>query len=272
MPDPIRFALAPDDPSGAVPPGAEPAAWVSLYRPDCPDGCGVVICPGGGYVTRMMEPEGHGIARWLATHGITGLVLEYRLPCLRAGLPFQDGWAAIRMARSRASEWELDPARIGIAGFSAGGHLAAIVATRFDAGERTGGVEGPGSVGRPDFALLVYPVLTMGPGGHEGSRMALFGTDPAPEQIREFSAELQVRSSTPPCFLAHAADDQVVLPDQTRDFYRALCGQGIPAEYLELPYGGHGLSGYRGPCWEAWQREALRWMMERGFHRPRPPH
>ena len=114
---------------------------------------------------------------------------------------------------------------------------------------------------RPDFAILVYPVISMGPKGHAGSKKNLMGENPSAEMVELFSNEKQVTAKTPPCFLAHAMDDKVVAPDNSKMFYDALIKNGVPAKYLELASGGHRLNGYKGPMWDKWQRESIEWMM-----------
>jgi len=236
------------------------AARITVYRPEHANGAAVVICPGGGYGGLVTGPEGSGIAHWLNAHGVTGVVLEYRLPHGRPFTPLLDAQRAIRLARSRCKEWGCNPHRIGIIGFSAGGHLAATAATHFDSGQAGAAdpVERRGC--RPDFAVLVYPVITMGPTTHGGSKQNLLGTSPSPETVALFSNEKQVTARTPPVFLAHALDDRVVSPDNSRLFYEALQAHRVPARYLELPFGDHGLNGYQGPSWDAWQAGALKWL------------
>ena len=207
-----------------------------------------------------MEPEGHGIARWLNQHGITGVVLQYRLPNGNSNVPLLDAQQAIRLVRSKAADWGCDPKRIGIMGFSAGGHLAATAATHFDDGDPKS-KEPPGRFSsRPDFAILIYPVITMGAKTHGGSKANLMGTSPTEETVRRFSNEFQVTDRTPPVFLAHAQDDKVVPPDHSQMFYEALQSHHVPAFYLKLPTGGHGLNGYKGPMWDEWQTESLKWL------------
>jgi acetyl esterase/lipase len=204
--------------------------------------------------------EGHGIARWLNEHGVTGIVLEYELPKGRPMVPLRDAQRAIRMARANAKAWKLDPQRIGIMGFSAGGHLASTAGTHFDAGDprATDAIDRESC--RPDFMVLIYPVITMGEKTHRGSKRNLLGTDPTEESVTLFSNETQVADNTPPAFLAHAKDDRVVVPDNSLMFHKALQAHGVASQYLELPSGGHGLNGYRGPMWDAWQTSALRWL------------
>ena len=236
-------------------------AELTIHRPEHPNGTAVVICPGGGYGGVVIEPEGHGIAKWLNKHGITGVVLQYRLPNGRSQVPLLDAQRALRVTRAHAKEWGLKADRIGIIGFSAGGHLASTAGTHFDDGDAKS--EDPiARVGcRPDFMILVYPVVSMGPTTHGGSKRNLLGPDPKPAMIEYFSNEKQVTAKTPPAFLAHALDDKAVIPENSRDFHAALKARNVPTEYLELPSGGHGLNGYRGPMWDAWQTKSLEWLV-----------
>jgi acetyl esterase/lipase len=249
-------------------------ATITVHRASHPNGAALVICPGGGYGGLVTGAEGHGIAQWLNGHGITGVVLEYRLPKGNAFVPLLDAQRAIRTVRSRAAEWGIDPTRIGIIGFSAGGHLASTAGTHFDAGDPSS-ADAIGRVScRPDFMILVYPVISMGDKGHQGSRNNLLGKDAKPELVEMFSNEKRITAQTPPAFLAHALDDRVVPPDNSKMFYDALRASGVKAKYLELPSGGHGLNGYKGPMWDAWQAESLDWLAGRkvipGADVPRP--
>lgn len=239
--------------------------FITVHRPANPNGAAVVICPGGGYGGLVTGAEGSGIAQWLNAHRVTGIVLEYRLPHGRAFVPLLDAQRAIRVARSRAADWGCDPKRIGIIGFSAGGHLASTAATHFD----DGNAAAPDAVDRlscrPDFAILVYPVISMGPKGHDGSKKNLLGADPTPERVLLFSNEKQVTARTSPSYLAHAIDDRAVPADNSRMFHDALLAAKVPSHYLELPSGGHGLNGYKGPMWDAWQSGSLKWLAELGI-------
>jgi len=250
--------------SGKAPVGdgtfSSETASITIHRPAQPNGAAVVICPGGGYGGLVVEPEGHGIARWLNRHGIVGVVLEYRLPKGNQNVPLLDAQRAIRMVRSKAREWGIDPKRIGIMGFSAGGHLASTAATHFDKGAAR--AKDPlDRIGcRPDFAILVYPVITMGPITHPGSRNNLLGQNPKADAVELFSNEKQVTSETPPTFLAHAQDDSLVPPENSQMFYDVLRSTHVAATYLKLPSGGHGLNGYSGPMWDEWQATSLEWL------------
>jgi len=239
---------------------AKEDAFITVHVPEKPNGTAVVICPGGGYGGLVTGPEGHGIAKWLSAHGITGVVLEYRLPKGRHSVPLSDAQRAIRTVRARAAEWKLDLKRTGIMGFSAGGHLASTAGTHFDDGQKdaTDPIERLSC--RPDFVILVYPVVSMGEFTHGGSKANLLGPNPSPELVALYSNEKQVTERTPPMFLAHALDDKPVPPQNSRQLHEALKAKGVPTKYLELPSGGHGLNGYQGPMWDAWQRESLAWL------------
>ena len=240
---------------------------ITVHLPDSAvaTGTAMVICPGGGYGGRVVEGEGHGIARWLNAHGIAGVVLEYRLPAGNYHRPMLDAQRAIRVVRSHAAEWKLDPRRIGIIGFSAGGHLASTAGTHFDAGDPKS-ADPVGRLGcRPDFMVLVYPVITMGEKTHGGSRKNLLGPAPSAELIELFSNEKQITDKTPPAFLTHARTDAVVPVAHSQMFHEALKKHGVAAELQEFPKGNHGFNGYKGEEWDAWQKRSLEWLGERGL-------
>ena len=240
-------------------------AWITIHRAEKPNGTAAVICPGGGYGGLVTGAEGHGIATWLNRHGVTGIVLEYRMPKGRPFVPLLDAQRAIRTVRSNAKAWSIDPAKIGIIGFSAGGHLASTAGTHFDEGDPKAEdpVERFGC--RPDFMILVYPVISMGEKGHGGSRANLLGNKPDAKLVDLFSNEKQVTAKTPPAFLAHPKDDRVVVSENSQLFFDALRKNKVEAKFLELPSGGHGLNGYKGPMWDAWQEQSLDWLRVRKF-------
>jgi acetyl esterase/lipase len=265
---PQRIRLWPDTaPVGdGVPREKSENATITVYRPapDKANGAAVVICPGGGYAVLVDAPEGRGIAEWLNAHGITGIVLHYRLPAGRPFVPLLDAQRAIRMVRASADEWKIDPHRLGIIGFSAGGHLASTAATHFDAGDSSATDPIEQQSCRPDFAILVYPVVTMSDDKttHQGSKHNLLGANPKPELVELFSNEKQVTDKTPPIFMAHAKDDTPVPPENSQRLHEALKSHHVASEFLELPSGGHGLNGYSGPMWNAWQTRSLEWLAE----------
>ena len=235
-------------------------AQVTVYRPERPNGAAAVICPGGGYGMIVTGREAAGMGEWLNRHGITGIVLEYRLPAGRAMVPLWDAQRALRWVRAEAGKWGVDRDRVGMIGFSAGGHLAASAATHFD-----GGVAGAADVVerescRPNFAMLVYPVISMGEWTHGGSKENLLGPHPAAELVEYFSNEKRVSAQTPPCFLTHARDDKTVSFENSQLFHRALLAKQVATEYVEFPTGDHGFVGNPGPLWEAWQDAALQWL------------
>lgn len=192
-------------------------------------GQAVVVCPGGGYAGVAYMHEGVQVGQWLAEQGVAAVVLRYRMPNGHDAVPLADVHEAIRMVRSRAGEWGVDPGRVGVMGFSAGGHLAATAATHFDAGTR------------PDFAVLIYPVITMDERlTHRGSRDNLLGTAPDAALVARYSNERQVTPQTPRVFIALSDDDTVVDPRNSTLFYDALRAAGVPGELHIYPSGGHG--------------------------------
>ncbi len=265
--EPLRLTLWPDEaPLGeGKSEKVKVAITVHLPAPEKATGTAMVICPGGGYGGRVVEGEGHGIARWLNAHGIAGVVLEYRLPAGNYHRPMLDAQRAIRVVRSHAAEWKINPRRIGIVGFSAGGHLASTAGTHFDAGNDKSADPVERLSCRPDFMVLVYPVITMGEKSHGGSRKNLLGATPSAELIDLFSNEKQVTAKTPPAFLTHARTDAVVPVAHSQMFHEALKAKGIAAELQEFPKGNHGYNGYKGEERDAWQKRSLEWLGERGL-------
>jgi len=244
-------------------PADKPEITIHLPPEGKANGTAVVICPGGGYGALMMSYEGHDIAKWLNGYGIAGIVLKYRINPYGHPAPLQDAERALRLVRLHAKEWGVDSAKIGIMGFSAGGHVASTLGTHFDAGDPAAKDPAERLSCRPDFMLLVYPLITMGPKGHDGSRSVLLGRNPTQEAIDLLSNEKQVSAQTPPCFLAHSVTDQAVPVENSQMFYDALKAKGVPAEFLKLPTGPHGLGCGKGPEWEAWQKACLEWMKSR---------
>ncbi|MBN12849.1 MAG: alpha/beta hydrolase [Opitutaceae bacterium] len=246
-------------------------AYITYFLSDQPNSSAVIICPGGGYRNLVKRPEGIGIAQWLNSQGITGIVLEYRLPLSDTYRPLLDAQKAIRTVRANARKWSVDPTKIGIMGFSAGGHLASTAATHFDPGNPNAADPVERMSSRPDFAILIYPVITMGDRTHAGSKANLLGENPDQSLVEHFSNELQITSNTPPAFLAHAVDDHVVSSLNSRMYYDALVAKNIPAKYLELPSGGHGLNGYEGAMWNRWQEQSILWLADQGWTPRRTP-
>ena len=262
----LTVALWPDNQAPVNAAGTETeTADVTLlvFRPDTPNGTAMVVCAGGGYGRNLWHgAEGVRTARWLNEHGITAAVLKYRLPKGNRFRPLSDVRRAVQMVRAKAGDWMVDPQRIGIIGYSAGGHLASMAATKFVDGDAKSADPLTKLSSRPDFAVLVYPVITMGKDTHAGSKKNLLGPNPSDELAASCSTELQVTAKTPPTFLAHAIDDKPVPPSNSRLFHEALVAKKVATRFLQLPNGGHGLSGYKGPSWEAWKSGSLEWMRE----------
>jgi acetyl esterase/lipase len=224
-------------------------------------GTAIVVLPGGGY-GRLAAHEGHDYALVLNQHGLAAFVLKYRLGShgYRHPVMWQDATQAMRLVRSRAAEWNLDPARIGIMGSSAGGHLAATALTQFET------VNGISS--RPDFGVLCYPVITMLEHAHTGSRDNLLGKDSSPELRRRLSAELNVTSDTPPCFIWHTHEDAGVKVENSLLFAAALRRAGVPFDLHIYEKGRHGLGLADKPPFanaHPWSRDLLFWLRERKF-------
>lgn len=232
-------------------------------------GAGIVICPGGGYGFTAMDHEGHQIAAWLNSFGVTGLILDYRHRKRGYGhpAPLQDAQRAIRYARYHASDYHIDPKRIGILGFSAGGHLASTAATHFDPGDpqATDPVERVSC--RPDFAILCYAVIALGePITHRGSQENLLGKDASEELVRSLSNEKQVTSQTPPTFLWHTDEDKAVPSENSVLFYLACRRAGVPAELHIFRTGRHGLGLAKDtPGTNQWPVLCEAWLRGQGF-------
>lgn len=219
-------------------------------------GAAFIMCPGGGYSGIAIDIEGHAIARYFSARGITVAVLKYRLPDGEKtpdGLPpsQQDALAAVRLLRGRAGEWSLNPARIGIAGGSAGGHLAGSVGVLGDAADGS----------RPDFVCLLYPVVCMeGPHAHKGSRTNLLGANPPPLRMAEYSLERRARRGMPPYFFVHANNDKGVPKENSEVFAAALKTYSVPAEVLIVETGGHGFGLGRDAESGRWKEAFLTWL------------
>jgi len=232
-------------------------------------GTAVIICPGGGYYGLAIAHEGAEIAQWLNSLGITAFVLKYRLPsdaimADKSVGPMQDGQKAIRVVRERAREWKINPEKIGIMGFSAGGHLASTLSTHFN--EK---VYDPAETisARPDFSLLIYPVISMDAGiTHSGSRSNLLGENPSSDRVKHFSNELQVTSETPPAFLIHSLDDTIVPVQNSIGYTLALQQRHVPCELHIYQSGGHGYGLGRSKNTESsWPEACRKWLEARGF-------
>lgn len=220
---------------------SEAEMYVYLPEKDKNTGAAVVICPGGGYWIEAMDHEGFDMAKWLQSKGIAGIVLKYRLPYGHHEIPSGDARQTLRIVRMNAKEWGIDPNKIGIAGSSAGGHLASTVGTVFDLGNSQSNDPVEKMSCRPDFMLLLYPVISFNEAvGHMGSRKNLIGEGNDWKLARQYSNELNVTKDTPPTFLILADDDKTVIPQNSVDFYLALKKFDIPAEMHIFQEGGHG--------------------------------
>lgn len=239
-------------------------------------GSAIVICPGGGYGGLAMDHEGKQVAEWLNSLGVTGVVLKYRLgPRYRHPAPLQDAQRAIRTVRANASEWGLDPHRVAILGFSAGGHLASTAATHFDAGKADSADPIERQSCRPDRVILAYPVIAMATEyGHTGSKKNLLGENPSKELVESLSNERQVTKDTPPAFLCHTNEDAGVVPENSLLFVLALRKAGVPVEYHLFEKGRHGLGLGGGSsqhkiggddAFKAWPGLCATWLGRQGF-------
>jgi acetyl esterase/lipase len=264
---PKEYLLWPDGAPGATGKEAKDIPNITVYLPpaDKATGAAVVVCPGGGYGGLAMSYEGHDVARWLNTRGVAGIVLKYRVALYRHPVPLHDAQRALRFTRAHAEKWGIDPKRVGILGFSAGGHLASTAATHFDDGNQgtADPIDREGS--RPDFAVLVYPVITLqGPYAHVGSRNNLLGKNPDPKTVEGLCNDLQVTKQTPPTFLAHTSEDNGVPPENSILFYMALRKAGVPAELHVYEKGPHGLGmGRAGFAFSSWPERCVAWMQAR---------
>lgn len=250
----------------------EPEIMAYLPPEEQRNGTAVIICPGGGYGILAWDWEGTKMAEWFNSFGVTAFVLQYRLPhwetedC-RDKVALMDAQRAMRLVRSKAEVWQLDPERIGIMGFSAGGHLASSLSTHYDYGDSTATASIDQMSCRPDFSILMYPVITMDPAfTHMGSHNNLLGKTPTEEEEIYFSNEKQVTADTPPAILIHANDDEAVVPENSIAYYMALRKHNIPATMHIFPGGGHGFSMAEGMgTTEQWPAMVKGWMDTRGL-------
>lgn len=223
----------------------------------------VVIFPGGGYSHLATDKEGTDVARWLTTLGLTAFVVRYRLgPRYHHPVMMQDAQRAVRFVRSQAARWNIDPSRIGVLGFSAGGHMASTAGTHFDAGNPAGQDTVDRASSRPDFMVLAYPVITMAdPLAHHGSRMNLLGDNPPASLVRLMSNETQVTRDTPPTFIVATTDDATVPVQNSLMFYDALRATGVPAELHIFESGHHGFGLAPGdPVLSTWTTQCEGWL------------
>ena len=241
---------------------------IEVYLPAKQDSIGqaVLIFPGGGYGILAYDWEGTDIAKFLKSNGIVGIVVKYRLPSSKSqtnkfNVPLIDAQRALRLVRSKATEFHIDANNIGILGFSAGGHLASTLGTHFNENvyEPIDFIDEQSA--RPNFMALGYPVISFGEHGHKGSIKNLLGEEPTPKMIAYFSNEKHVKENTPPTFLFHASDDKVVSVTNSLLFYGALKEKGVSAAMHIYPEGGHGFSlALKDPYLRGWTDSLLEWM------------
>ncbi|MBS0207398.1 MAG: alpha/beta hydrolase [Planctomycetes bacterium] len=259
--------LWPDGAPGAV--GSEdldkPGLWIYLPPADKANGTAVVVCPGGGYGGLALDHEGKQIAEYLNGQGIAAFVLRYRLaPRYRQPSPMLDVQRALRTVRAGAQQWNLDPKRVGVMGFSAGGHLASTAATHFDQGKTDSSDPVDAVSCRPDFAILCYPVIAFGTDYvHRGSQNNLLGPEQDPKLIEFYASHKHVTPETPPTFLFHTDADAAVVPENSVLFYLALRKAKVPAELHIYEPGKHGVGLAKSiPALAAWSDRLTDWLRE----------
>jgi len=230
----------------------------------------IIICPGGGYVMLASDFEGVSEARWFQQRGVAAFVLKYRLPGdgYRHPVPMLDAQRAIRLVRSHSFDWNIDLHKVGIMGFSAGGHVASTVETHFDAGNPSSADPVDMLSCRPDFAVLVYAVISMKDGLTDpGSKANLLGPNPDPKLVESLSNETQVTPRTPPTLLVEVDDDALIMIENSRLMYAALQKAGVPSALQEYPHGGHGFGfgDNPDPSPPHWLDHAYAWLKGQGF-------
>lgn len=247
-----------------------PALYIYQPKKGNPTGASVIICPGGGYYILAIDHEGHDIAKWFAERGVTAFVLKYRLPQddlfdNKTIRPLQDAQQAFRIVRKNAAKFKIDPNKVGIMGFSAGGHLASTASTHFT--KQVGEITDESISVRPDFSILMYPVISFGDRfTHQGSRDNLIGVNPPIALMEEYSNEKQVTKDTPPTFLVSTEDDGVQ-PENSIYYFLACKKNKVPTEMHVYEKGGHGYGltkKNRGPV-ETWDARLADWMRNRGW-------
>jgi acetyl esterase/lipase len=237
---------------------------LTVFRPEHPNGQAVLILPGGGYAGTAFDHEGIDVATYLNRSGITAIILRYRIPsdtyCTQKHLaPLRDALEGIRYIRRMAGEWKLQANRIGILGFSAGGHLAATASTLYD--RQVVEIPDDAISARPDFSILIYPVISFKePHLHAGSRRNLLGDNPDPQFLSLFSPEEQITTSSPPPFLVHAADDKTVSVQNSILYYQAAISRGLKAELHLYPEGGHGFGLKNKSSSDYWPDRLIHWL------------
>ncbi len=242
---------------------------LEIYLPSAnnANGKGVIICPGGGYAALAYDWEGTDIAKWFNSKGIAAFVLKYRLPQSKSIkvqhlAPLQDAQRALRLVRYHSKKWNLNKNQIGIIGFSAGGHLASTLGTRFNEKLLVKEDDIDKISARPDFMILVYPVISMQKGiTHEGSRENLLGNNPSKALVEQYSNELQVNKATPKTFIVHSIDDKAVPVENSLRFFQSLKDANVPSEIHIYPFGGHGFSLALGHSYlQKWTKRLEDWL------------
>ena len=265
--------LWPDGAPGALGTAEPDQPTLTPYLPatDLATGAAIVVCPGGGYAG-LAAHEGRDYALWLNQHGVTAFVLKYRLGThgYRHPAMLQDAERAIRLVRAQATEWKVDPRRVGIMGSSAGGHLASTAVTHYGAGkpDATDPVERESS--RPDLGILCYAVITLGEFTHQGSKRNLLGAQPEPDLVASLSNETQVTKDTPPCFIWHTWEDPAVPVENSLQFAAALRRAGVPFDLHIYQKGAHGIGLADKPPFDhphPWAADCLFWLKAQGFAR-----
>jgi acetyl esterase/lipase len=270
--EPKTELLWPKGAPGALGEEAKDKPTLIIYLPDADKatGAGIVVCPGGGYGGLAMGHEGHDIGRWLNSLGIAAFICDYRHRGKGYGhpAPLQDVQRAIRTVRSRAKEFGIDPNRLGVMGFSAGGHLASTAATHYNDKTIEASDDPVDSVSaRPDFAVLCYAVLMFDSKfTHKGSQHNLLGKDAPAELVESLSNEKQVNQETPPTFLWHTTEDTVVPPENSVQFYLACVANKVPAELHIYEKGPHGIgTAGKFPGADQWPKALELWLTNRGI-------
>jgi acetyl esterase/lipase len=247
---------------------SRPTLTVFLPQKEKANGTAIIVCPGGGYDHLAIEHEGFEVAKRLAGMGVSAFVLKYRLPSDQTMVnkeigPLQDAQRAIQLVRQHSSDWGVDPGRIGIMGFSAGGHLASTAGTHFTKAV----IDNTANISlRPDFMVLLYPVISFNDSiGHRGCRNNLLGHNPPADKVIDYSNELQVTLQTPTTFLVQAEDDDVVQVRNSLCFYEALRHNGVPAELHVYPKGGHGFGLHNPTTKDEWIERLQNWLDDNGW-------
>lgn len=246
----------------------KPAVFVYTAPEESRNGCCVVVCPGGGYGHLAMDHEGDQIGKWFNSLGVTALVVKYRLgPKYHHPAPLQDASRAVRYARANAAELKIDPHRVGIMGFSAGGHLASTVSTHYDAGDAASSDPVAKQSSRPDFSILCYPVISLKSSfTHGGSKRNLLGDNPDQDLVDSLSNETQITKDTPPTFIFHTYEDKAVPVMNAMVYYQGLVANGVSSEMHIYQNGRHGVGlAQADPILSSWPARLSDWLKTNNF-------